>query len=144
MKTSLSLNLITTGLGVLIAVLSGCTAVRTDLADTGVLSLEKQRDGKVYIAWSSAYKHDDGLVIRGVLRRHDHVGNAIKAHVDVTVLSPDGQVIDTARSSEVYVPRRITGRGQSLKRFTVHFSNPPPHGSLVRMTSHSGPHDDSA
>lgn len=139
-----SVTLITTGLSVLMTVISGCAAARTDLVDTGVLTLEKQRGGKVYIAWSSAYEQDDGLVISGVLRRHDHVGNAIKTHVDVTILSPDGRVIDTARSNEVYVPRRITGRGQSLKRFRVHLPNLPPRGSLVRMTSHSGPHNDSA
>jgi len=122
----------------------GCAANRVDLVDTGALKLEKQQEGKVYIAWSSAYGQDDGLVISGVLRRHDHVGNAIKTHVDVMVYSPDGRVIDTARSDEVYVPRRITGRGQSFKRFRVYFPNLPPRGSLVRMTSHSGPHNDSA
>jgi len=129
---------------ILTATFSGCAANRVDLVDAGVLTLERQREGKVFIAWSSAYEQDDGFVITGVLMRHDHVGSAIKAHVDVTVLSADGRVIETARSNEVYVPRRITGRGQSFKRFTVHFPNLPPPGSSVRMVSHSKAHKDSA
>ncbi len=142
MKIQLSVAIL--GLVMITINFMGCAANQIDLVDTGALNLEKQREGKVYIAWTSVYKQDGGLVISGVLRRHDHVGNAIKTHVDVTVLSPDGRVIDTARSNEVYVPRRITGRGQSFKRFTVHLPNLPPRGSLIRMTSHSGPHNDSA
>ncbi len=142
MSKRLSINLITLGLGILAAVISGCAADRVDLVETGVLTLEKQAAGKVYIAWSSAYEQEDGLVITGVLRRRDRVGSPIKTHVDVTVLSPSGQVVDTARSNDVYVPRRITGRGQSLKRFRIYLRNVPGRGSLVRMVSHSGPHDD--
>jgi len=142
MKTRLSVAIF--GLAMMTVGFMGCAANRIDLVGTATLKLEKQREGKVYIAWASVYEKDDGVVISGVLRRHDHIGNPIKTHVDVTVLSPDGRVIDTARSNEVYVPRRITGRGQSLKRFVVHLPNLPPRGSLVRMTSHSGPHNDSA
>jgi len=100
------------------------------------------RTGSVYVAWSDAYEHEDGLVITGVLRRRDSVGSPVKAHVDVTVLSAEGRVVDTARSGDVYVPRRITGRGQSSKRFTVHLPNVPPRGSSVRVVSHTGLHDD--
>ena len=129
-------------LGLLVSVISGCAANRVDLVDSGFLTLEKQAAGKVYVAWSDAYEREDGFVVTGVLRRSDRVGSPIKAHVDVTVLSPDGRVVDTARSGDVYVPRRITGRGQSFKRFSVHFSSKPPRGSTVRVVSHSGPHDE--
>jgi hypothetical protein len=142
MKKRFSISLIATVFGVLTAVISGCAANRVDLVANGVLTLEKQATGKVYIAWSGVYEHADGLVITGVLKRRDHVGLPIKTHVDVTVLSPDGSLVDTARSSDVYVPRRITGRGQSLKRFSVHLPNMPPKGSLVRLVSHSGLHSD--
>lgn len=142
MSKRLSISLITLGLGILAAVISGCAADRVDLVETGVLNLEKQGAGKVYIAWSSVFEQKDGLVITGVLRRCDRVGLPIKTHVDVTVLSPDGHVVDTARSNDVYVPRRITGRGQSLKRFRIYLRNVPDRGSLVRMVSHSGPHDE--
>jgi hypothetical protein len=123
--------------------LTGCATNRIDLVDSGVLTLEKQATGKVYIAWSDAYEDGDGFVVTGVLRRRDTVGLPIKAHVDITIQSPDGKVLNEGRSSDVYVPRRIIGRGQSLQRFRVSFPQIPPQGSLVRLVSHSGPHNNS-
>jgi hypothetical protein len=129
--------------GILTTVISGCAANRVDLVDSGVLSLTQQSTGKVYIAWSGAYEQDDGFVITGVLRRRDHVGLPIKTHVDVTILSPDGTILDEARSSDVCVSRRITGRSYlSFERFKVRFPNVPAKGSSVRLVSHSGQHDD--
>jgi hypothetical protein len=128
--------------GILTIVISGCAANRIDLVDSGVLTLEQKAAGKVYIAWSDAYEDGDGFVVTGVLRRRDTVGMPIKAHVDVTILSPDGTIIEESHSSDVYVPRRIIGRGRSLKRFKVRFSDVPAQGSLIRLVSHSGLHND--
>ncbi|MCK4752024.1 MAG: hypothetical protein KAS75_01160 [Planctomycetes bacterium] len=107
-----------------------------------MLTLEQHTTGKVYIAWSDAYEDGDGFVVTGALRRRDTIGLPIKTHVDITIQSPDGTIIDESRSSDVHVPRRIIGRGQSLKRFRVRFSGIPPQGSLVRLVSHSGLHND--
>ena len=129
-------------LGVLTVVISGCVTDRVNLADSGMLTLEQHTTGKVYIAWSDAYEDGDGFVVTGALRRRDTIGLPIKTHVDITIQSPDGIIIDESRSSDVHVPRRIIGRGQSLKRFRVRFSGIPPQGSLVRLVSHSGLHND--
>ena len=120
----------------------GCGTNRADLVDSGVVTIERQAAGKVYVAWSRAHECEDGLLITGVLRRSDRVGTPIKAHVDVTILSPDGHVIDTACSNEVYVPRGRTGQGRSMQRFRVQLPDIPPRGSSVRMVSHSGLHND--
>ena len=124
-------------LGMLSVIFSGCATDRVDLVDAGVLSLEQQTTGKVYIAWSDAYEDGDGFVVSGVLRRRDTVGLPIKVHVDVTILSPDGKMLDESRSSDIYVPRRIVGRGQSSKRFKVRFPNIPAEGSKANIVVHS-------
>ncbi|MHC4244219.1 MAG: hypothetical protein ACYS3N_01925 [Planctomycetota bacterium] len=143
MKKKILSLVITTVFGILTIIVPSCVANRVNLVDSGVLSLEQHRTGKVYIAWSGAYEQDDGFVITGVLRRRDRVGMAIRAHVDVTVLSPDGIILDEARSSDVYVARRITGRSYlSFERFKVRFPNIPAMGSSVRLVSHSGRHDE--
>ena len=125
-------------LGMLAVVISGCATDRVDLVDSGVLSLEQHTTGKVYIAWSDAYEDGDGFVVTGVVRRRDTVGLPIKAYVDVTILSPDGNVLDEGRSSVIYVPRRIVGRSQSLKRFRVRFPSIPAEGSKVSIVTRSG------
>lgn len=121
------------------AIVSGCAVHCDDLVRAGVLTLEPHSAGKVSIAWSSACREEDGLVIAGVLSRQDHVGLPIKAHVDITILSPEGHALEESRTPEVYVPAHITGRGQSFKRFEVRFPHVPPQGSSVRLVCHSDP-----
>ena len=124
--------------GILTIVISGCATDRVDLVDSGVLSLEQHTTGKVYIVWSDAYEDGDGFVVTGVLRRRDTVGLPIKVYVDVTILSPDGKVLDEGRSSDIYVPRHIIDRAQSLRRFRVRFPSIPAEGSKVSIVTHSG------
>jgi hypothetical protein len=145
MKKKVLSLLITTVFSLLAFLIPGCAMNRVDLVDAGILSLEQHRTGKVYIAWSGAYEQDDSCVITGVLRRRDPIGTAIRTHVDVTVLSPEGVILDEARSSDVYVARRITGRSYlSFERFKVCLANIPAMGSSVRLVSHSGRHNDTA
>lgn len=133
---------IATVFSLLTFLIPGCAMNRVDLVDAGMLSLEQHNTGKVYIAWSGAYEQDDGFVITGVLRRRDRVGMAIRTHVDVTVLSQEGTILDEARSLDVYVARRITGRSYlSFERFKVRFPNIPAKNSLVRLVSYSGRHN---
>ena len=138
MKKKLLSLVIATVFSSLAIIISGCATDRVDLVDTGVLSLEQHTTGKVYIAWSDAYEDGDGFVVSGVVRRRDTAGQPIKVHVDVTILSPDGKVLDEGRSSDIYVPRRIVGRGQSLKRFSVRFGSIPAEGSKVSIVTRSG------
>lgn len=142
MRKKHSATIIMLGLSLVSVVMSGCVTNRINLADTGMLNLEQRNNGKVYIAWSGAYEQEDGFVVTGVLRRRDRVGMPIRTHVDVTVLSPDGTILDEARSSDVCVSRRITGRSYlSFERFKVYFPKMPVRGSTVRVISHSGRHD---
>lgn len=120
-------------LGLLITIISSCATNQANLVKKGILTIEQRSEGKVQIEWSDAYEQAGSLRITGVLMRHDHVGMPIKVHVDATIVSPEGQILNTASSKAVYVPRQITGRGQSLKRFNIYFSHIPPPGSKVSL-----------
>ncbi|MFC1738759.1 hypothetical protein ACFL1G_06910 [Planctomycetota bacterium] len=141
MKNKVLSLVIATVFNSLAIVISGCATDRVNLVDAGVLSLEQHTTGKVCIAWSDAYEDGDGFVVTGVLIRRDTVGLPIKTHVDVTIQLSDGTIIDESRSSDVHVPRRIIGRGQSLKRFRVRFPSIPAEGSKVSIVTHSGSHN---
>ena len=67
-----------------------------------------------------------------IIRRRDHIGLPIKKHVDVTILSPEGIILNEARSRDYYIPRDIIGRFEELQRFTVSFPNVPPQGCGTR------------
>lgn len=143
MNKKLSIINITVLMSVLLVLVSSsCMAEnRTDLVKNEAVTIERQRTGKAYIASSSAYEENGELVITGVLRRRDHVGGAIKTHVDVAVVSASGSVTSEASSSDVKVSRRIVGRGyQSYERFTIRIPSVPAKGSVIRLVSHSGSH----
>ncbi len=133
---------VVTFLAVTAAIISGCAANRVDLVAAGVLTLEPHATGKVTIAWSGAHKDKEGLIVAGVLTRHDHVGLPIRAHVDITVLASDGRTLGEERTPDIYVPAHVTGRGQRFKRFEMRFPQLPPQGSSVRLVCHSDPHDE--
>jgi hypothetical protein len=113
----------------------GCRAPHKSLVDSGIVDLQKQGHGKIHVVWSDAYEDKTGFVVTGVVRRYDRVGLPIKTHVNVAILSPEGTLLNENRSPPMYVPRSITGKGQSPQRFAVHFANTPPHGSLIRVTA---------
>lgn len=116
-----------------ICLLPGCTTTGPSLVDAGMFRLEKQSSGKIYIAWSDAYEHEKGLVVSGVLMRRDRVGLPIRTRVNVSILALNGTLITEGQSPDMHVPRRITGKGQSPQRFSVHFAQTPPPGSLIRV-----------
>ncbi|MHC4639805.1 MAG: hypothetical protein ACYTBP_09525 [Planctomycetota bacterium] len=128
-------------LAILLFIIPGCAANRVDLVDTGVLSLEQHTTGKVYITWADIYEDRDGFVVTGVLRRRDTAGPPVKVHVDITILSPEGKILNEGRSSDIYIPRRIYRRTQTFKRFEVSFPGIPPEGSKVTITAHNSPHN---
>ncbi len=142
MKRAVFDSVIGVGFVMLAIFLSGCAENRINLMDSGLLTLEKQASGKVYIAWCDAYKDEKGIVVTGVLRRRDHIGLPIKKHVDVTILTPEGTVLDEARSPDYYIPRDVIGKFERFQRFQVCFPNVPPQGSLIRVVARSGRYDD--
>lgn len=129
------------GLGILTSFISGCATSRIDLVDEGVVSVENTPSRKARILWTNVYQDGDDLVVYGVVQRRNLSSYPIKIHVDISVSSPDGKVLHKARTSDVYVPRRIPGRGRNFKRFRIRFPDIPPKGSLVRAICHSGPHN---
>lgn len=139
-----TLNITVAALALVVVSLTGCMASdRIDLVKSGEVTIEQQRTGKAYIASSSAYDENGDLVITGVLRRRDHLGRPIKTHVDVTIVAPDGTVVDEGRSSGTYVSKRIARRSYlSYERFKIRMPSVPARGSLIRLVSHSGQHDD--
>ena len=119
--------------GLLSGSVLGCRSNGGSLAEAGILRLEKQHAGKIYIVWSDAYRQKKGFKVTGVIKRRDRVGTPVKTRVNVSVLGPDGTLIAERHSQDIYVPRCIIGKGQSPKRFSIHFTETPPPGSLIRV-----------
>jgi hypothetical protein len=141
MQKRLSAVVVTLGFSVLPVVISGCATNRTDPVDKGIVSVETVPSRKVNILRTDVYKDSEGFVVYGVVQRLSDTSYPIKTHVDITILSRDGTVLQEARTSDIYVPRRIPGKGISWERFQIRFPHIPPQGSKVNMIVHGGRHN---
>ena len=125
------------GLFMLALLSSGCETSRVSLVETGAVGIKTHAPGKVQVVWSDAYTDENGFVVTGVVRRSDSVGPPIKVNVHVTLLSPDGKILDEAVSNDISVPRQIASRTQSFERFRLRFPNIPPKGTSAQIVVRS-------
>jgi hypothetical protein len=133
-------------LGIVVTTVPGCVTNRVSLVDQGIVSVDTVPSEKVSILWADVYEDGEDVVVYGTLRRRGYTGYPMKTHVDVTISSPDGTVLEEARTPDIDVPRYILGkhtrsRGIRGKRFEVRFREVP-QGSKINMVVHVGPHED--
>ena len=133
-----------TMVGILVAtlILAGCSANRVSLADQSLVSVEKQDSEKVKILWTDIYEQDGHTWAYGVLKQQGISSSSIKTHVDIQVLNPDGSVQYETITDNLFVPRRRVGKGPDWKRFRVQLPDELPKNSQIRMTVHSGRHNE--
>ena len=124
----------------LIGFISGCATNRVSLVDENMVSVEKQGNESVEILWTDVYQDGEDTVVYGVIRRRSHTSYPIKTHVDVAIVSPDGTMLQEARTPDIYVARRVPGKGTDWTRFKIRFPGALTQGSKVNMVVHSGSH----
>jgi len=125
------------GLCLAMIVVSGCTSSRVNLVDTEKVTVEKMASkGHVKIWKVYVYQEEGDLVVSGRVKRKSMNLLPAKGHVDIAVISPNGQVIETesvAQTPRVIGMSRRRRRGSS---FEARLSMVPPEGSTVRITFH--------
>jgi hypothetical protein len=122
-----------------VSVMSGCSGSQISLVDQGIVSVEAKPSKNVGILWTDVYQDGEDIVVYGVVRRRSHTSYPLKTHVDVTILSPDGEVLQEVRTPDIYVARRIPGKGINWNRLEVRLPDIP-HNSRVQAVAHSGSH----
>lgn len=132
------LRLITSG--ILVSFISGCATNRVSLVDENVVSVKKQCNETVEILWTDVYQDGEDTVAYGVLQRMSHTSYPIKTHLDVAIFSPDGTMLQKTRTPDIYVARRVIGKGINWTRFEVRFPGILTMGSKVNMVVHRGSH----
>ncbi|MFB0553258.1 MAG: hypothetical protein ACETWQ_08085 [Phycisphaerae bacterium] len=128
-------------LGMLATVIPGCATNRVDLVDQGIVSVETKPSKRVNILWTDVYRDGEDIVIYGVVQRRSRTSYPIKTHVDVIIFFPDGTILQEARTPDIYVPRRIPGKGINWKRFELRFPEISP-SSKIRFVAHEDLHED--
>ncbi|MHC4758916.1 MAG: hypothetical protein ACYTE8_09675 [Planctomycetota bacterium] len=128
---------IATVFGMMTLVIPGCTANRTNLVDKGIVSVETEPSKKFEILWTDVYQNGEDFVVYGVMRRRSHTRYPVRAHVHVSILAPDGTILQKTPTPDIYVSRWQSGKGINWTRFRVRLPGRPVAGSRVNMVAHS-------
>jgi len=124
----------------IVGVIAGCTANRVSLVDESLVSVKNQGSEKAEILWTDVYQDGEDTLVYGALQRRSHTSYPMKTHVDVAVVSPDGAMLQEARTPDVYVTRRVPGKGIDWTRFKVRIPGTLTQGFKVNVVVHSGDH----
>jgi len=120
--------------------ISGCASKQVSLVEKNQVTIEKQGSEKVRILSTDVYQQDGQVWAYGLLEQKGLGAGAVKTHVDIRVVAPDGLVSYETISDDVYVPGYRVGKGIHWKRFKSQLPEKLLEGSQVTMTVHSGEH----
>ena len=116
-----------------ITVISGCTTQRTNISKNGRVTINRIPSEKVFIPWADAYQDGNDLLLTGVVERRRLSTGLLKAHIDVTIFSAEGMILQEGHTKAIYVPGRRIGKGINWERFRIRFSGIPPEGAKIKM-----------
>lgn len=115
-----------------VMVLYGCTTTRNMLGKE--LTKETVPNSKTYFSQVWAIADEDEFRVSGKLRLKDSLGMNVPNFVEVELVDDGGSVIE--KQKVAYYPRILTGRRKHREaRFTAHFNQAPPTGSVVRLSN---------
>jgi hypothetical protein len=141
MMKKMYVGFLTLAWGIQLSALSGCAVASENISKKGLVTVERVASQKVAIPWANVYRTDQSLIVHGVVRRRSYSNQPLQVHVDATVLSSDGEVLQEAVSRDVWVPRRSPGKGSGSHAFEIRLPVARAEGGTVRLVCHAGPRD---
>ncbi len=127
--------------GIQLSALSGCAVPGENISKKGLVTVERVPSQKVDILRADVYRTDEGLTVRGVVRRRAYSSQPLLVHVDAIVVSGDGEILQEATGRDVWVPRRLAGKGFNYNDFEIRLPLVPPEGGTVKLVCHAGSHE---
>lgn len=116
-----------------ITIIYGCATQRVNLSENGRVVIERIPSEKVFIPWADAYQDGNDLLLTGVVERRRLSIGPLKSHIDVTIFSAEGTILQEGHTKAIYVPGRRIGKGINWERFRILFSGIPPEGAKIKM-----------
>lgn len=140
MKT-LCISVLTAIWGVQLLALSGCAVPGGNISQKGVVSVQRVPSAEADILWANVYQIEDSLmVVRGRVCRRGYSSLPLLVHVDAVVLSGDGEILQEAPGRDVWVRRRLVGKGLNYVNygdFEIRLPVAPPEGGTVKLVCHA-------
>lgn len=113
------------------SVVTGCIAPQDDLVRTGKINVQREQGGLFDILVPSVWRDGKTMVVSGTLVRRTQAMGPIPGHLDITVLSPEGRMLNESRAH--WFPVSVPLHGPRDASYIVRFHWLPPDGSVVRI-----------
>ena len=124
-----------------VTVVSGCGCQRYSAPALSSPTVAARSSETVKVIWADGHQVDDKFVVHGTFRRQLQSSVPMKAHIDVQILSENGDVIQEVRSADIDLPRYRAGKGIRFERFEIELGDTLPNFATVIVTAHQGKHD---
>ncbi|MBA3016158.1 MAG: hypothetical protein KKD63_08990 [Proteobacteria bacterium] len=112
--------------------LSGC-AITPNLLDKD-FTKEMVPSRQTYFSQVWAAEGNNEFRVSGKIHLKGSMGFNVPDYVEVTLVDEKGAVVESQKVP--YYPRRLTGRKRHLAaRFTAHFTETPPSGTIIRLSN---------
>jgi hypothetical protein len=115
---------------------SGCATRGINISKNGTVTIEREASKKVFIPWADVYQDGNNLTIAGVVEQRYHSADSFKAYIDVTIWDDNGQPLKEARTVDIYVPRKSSGKGINWTDFNLTVPMVVPKGVIIKLTVH--------
>ena len=114
---------------------SGCTTLSTDSKRQAKVLFEWVPSQEVFISEVHAYEEANTVSVYGKVKRTAaSCCNAVRGHIDMMVIGPDGSILDTP--SLLHSPRNIPKTRTRSARFAAKLPYSLPAGATLRMAYH--------
>ena len=125
---------------VAVTIISGCATQGTNISKNGKVTIDRTASEKVFIPWADAYQDGNDLLLTGVVKRKSFSAGPLKSHVDVTIFSAEGAILQEGYTKAIYVPGHRVGKGISWERFRIRLPAVLPQGAKIKMVVGQGEH----
>ena len=116
---------------VLAFTLTGCVAPQNDLVRIGQITVQREQSELIDVLMPSVSRDGDSMVVSGRLLRRTQDMGPLPGHLDITVLSPEGRMLNESRAH--WFPVSVPLHGPRDASYIVRFHWLPPDGSVVRI-----------
>jgi len=115
---------------------SGCASIDIHQKPDASVLFEQTPSADVFVSEVHSYEDGDSLVVYGKLKRTaTNCCNAVRGHLDMAVVGPDGSVLDAV--SFFYSPRNIPKARTRSARFVTRLPYTVPDGTTLRIAYHN-------
>lgn len=116
--------------------ITGCAAIDINHRPDASVLFEQAPSADVFVSKVHSYEDGDTLVVYGNLKRTaTNCCDAVRGHLDMAVVGPDGSVLDAV--SLLYSPRNIPKVRTRSSRFVTRLPYTVPAGTTLRIAYHN-------